>query len=238
MRRRRPGRSRSLVASLAAVIVLLAAGESRAQGARGPADNQAQIETAATRFGLSPRLVAELIRVESGGDPRAVSSKGAMGLMQLMPTTWRMLRARLGLGDDPFDPRDNILAGTAYLRELHDRYGAPGFLAAYNAGPGRYEASLTGRPLPAETQAYLARLSQASATPAGLAPSLASSWVRAALFAPRLSAVLEGGGSLGLADPAGRETSSQAPAAGPLGGPNRPSGVGLFAPRSRVAERP
>ncbi len=82
-----------------------------------------------------------------------------MGLMQIMPKTWAELRARHRLGVDPYDPHDNILAGTAYIRELHCRYGAPGFLAAYNAGPGRYERHLaTGRPLPDETQAYVAKL--------------------------------------------------------------------------------
>jgi len=82
-----------------------------------------------------------------------------MGLMQIMPKTWTELRARYGLGADPYDSRDNILAGTAYIRQLHDRYGAPGFLAAYNAGPGRYERHLaTGRALPDETQTYVATL--------------------------------------------------------------------------------
>lgn len=82
-----------------------------------------------------------------------------MGLMQVMPKTWAELRARYSLGDDPYDPNDNILAGTAYIRELDDRYGAPGFLAAYNAGPSRYEKHLaTGRPLPDETRAYVATL--------------------------------------------------------------------------------
>jgi hypothetical protein len=66
---------------------------------------------------------------------------------------------RYGLGRDPFDPRDNILAGAAYLREMHARYGSPGFLAAYNAGPQRYEEYLAGgRALPAETRAYVATL--------------------------------------------------------------------------------
>jgi hypothetical protein len=78
--------------------------------------------------------------------------------MQIMPETWADLRLRYGLGNDPYDPRDNILAGAAYLRELHDRYGSPGFLAAYNAGPTHYEEHLAGRPLPAETQAYLDNL--------------------------------------------------------------------------------
>jgi hypothetical protein len=82
-----------------------------------------------------------------------------MGLTQIMPETWTELRTRYNLGTDPYDPRDNILAGAAYLREMYDRYGAPGFLAAYNAGPGRYENHLaTGRPLPDETQDYVAIL--------------------------------------------------------------------------------
>ena len=79
--------------------------------------------------------------------------------MQIMPKTYAALRTRLGLGPDPFDPHDNILAGAAYLREMFDRYGAPGFLAAYNAGPGRYQDHLaTGQPLPPETRIYVARL--------------------------------------------------------------------------------
>jgi hypothetical protein len=82
-----------------------------------------------------------------------------MGLMQVMPQTYAMLRARLGLGANPYDPHDNIMAGAAYLREVHDRYGSTGFLAAYNAGPGRFEEFRAGvRPLPAETVGYLARL--------------------------------------------------------------------------------
>lgn len=119
---------------------------------------QIEIDTAAARFDLDPRLIEAVIRVESAGDARAVSRAGAMGLMQLMPGTWAELRTSLALGSDPFAPRDNVLAGAAYLRWLHDRYGAPGFLAAYNAGPGRYEQSLAGRPLPLETRLYVARL--------------------------------------------------------------------------------
>lgn len=114
---------------------------------------------ASQRFGLPAAWIEAVIAAESAGDSHAVSPKGAMGLMQLMPGTWAMMRDRLGLGNDPFEPRANILAGTAFLREMHDRYGSPGFLAAYNAGPGRYENHLaTGRPLPAETRAYLALL--------------------------------------------------------------------------------
>lgn len=122
------------------------------------------VEDASRRFGVPVRLIRAVIDVESAGDVRARSPKGAMGLMQIMPETWAELRLRYNLGSDPYDSHDNIRAGTAYLRELHDRYGSPGFLAAYNAGPGRYEAHLAGRPLPAETQAYLQKLRQSSAT--------------------------------------------------------------------------
>jgi hypothetical protein len=114
---------------------------------------------ASRRFAVPEHWIRAVMHVESDGKLRARSQKGAMGLMQIMPKTWTELRARYGLGADPYDPRDNILAGAAYIRELHDRYGAPGFLAAYNAGPRRYENHLaTGRPLPDETQAYVATL--------------------------------------------------------------------------------
>lgn len=114
---------------------------------------------AARRFGIPAGWIEAIIAAESADDPHALSPKGAMGLMQLMPATWAAMRDRLDLGDDPFDPRANILAGTAYLGDLHARYGSPGFLAAYNAGPARYEDHLaTDRPLPTETRAYLAVL--------------------------------------------------------------------------------
>ncbi|WP_055459962.1 lytic transglycosylase domain-containing protein [Chelatococcus sambhunathii] len=117
------------------------------------------VAEAARRFGIPVAWIWAVMGAESAGDARAVSHKGAMGLMQIMPHTWSELRMRYGLGRDPFDPRDNILAGAAYLREMHDRYGSPGFLAAYNAGPQRYEEYLAGgRALPAETRAYVATL--------------------------------------------------------------------------------
>lgn len=91
-----------------------------------------------------------------GGRP-ITSHAGAMGLMQLMPGTWADMRAAHGLGADAHDPRDNILAGTAYLRAMYDRFGYPGLFAAYNAGPARYARHLaTGRRLPGETVAYVA----------------------------------------------------------------------------------
>jgi hypothetical protein len=117
------------------------------------------ITEASKRFAVPEHWIRSVMRVESAGDVRARSRKGAMGLMQIMPQTWSELRARYDLGADPYDPRDNILAGAAYIRELDLRFGAPGFLAAYNAEPGRYENHLaTDRPLPDETQEYVARL--------------------------------------------------------------------------------
>jgi len=99
------------------------------------------------------------MQVESGGDAQALSPKGAMGLMQIMPETYSALRQEFDLGADPYQPRDNIMAGAAYLREMLDLYGTSGFLAAYNAGPARYAEHLaTGEPLPEETQIYLSRL--------------------------------------------------------------------------------
>jgi hypothetical protein len=119
------------------------------------------VAEASQRFGLRTKLILAVIAVESAGNSRAVSHAGAMGLMQIMPATWADLRRRYRLGADPFDPRDNIFAGTAYLREMYDRFGSPGFLAAYNAGPGRYAEHLsTGRPLPRETRAYVAKLAE------------------------------------------------------------------------------
>jgi hypothetical protein len=79
-----------------------------------------------------------------------------MGLMQLMPETYDEMRGRYALGDDAFDPHNNILAGAAYLREMYDAFGSPGFLAAYNAGPARLEDYLThNRSLPDETRRYV-----------------------------------------------------------------------------------
>jgi len=146
------------------------------------------IADAARRFGVPEAWIRAVMRAESRGNMRAISPKGAMGLMQIMPATWADLRARHGLGNDPYDPRDNIMAGAAYLRDMHDRYGSPGFLAAYNAGPGRYEEyRANGRPLPAETRAYVAAIAptigggdlSATVTVATADPL---AWTRAPLF--------------------------------------------------------
>ena len=126
------------------------------------ADWRPFIAEASARFGVPVAWIERVMRAESGGrtklDGRPITSHaGAMGLMQLMPTTWGEMRSAYRLGSDPHNPRDNIIAGTAYLRMMHDRFGYPGMFAAYNAGPGRYSEHLeSGRELPGETRAYLA----------------------------------------------------------------------------------
>lgn len=148
------------------------------------------VRQAAEQNAIPATWVRAVLRAESAGDPHAVSGAGAMGLMQLMPGTWKDARRTLNLGADPFDPHDNIAAGAAYLRWLHDRYGDAGFLAAYNAGPGRYNEHLTtGRPLPGETISYVefvTRLMKNRSSDIHLPVSFLSfparSWVTAALF--------------------------------------------------------
>jgi soluble lytic murein transglycosylase-like protein len=137
-----------------------------APAAAGPLDHwYSQVARASARFGVPEAWIRQVMRVESGGRAQRnglpiVSRAGAMGLMQLMPGTWTDMQRLLGLGSDPFDPNDNILAGTAYLRLMYDRFGYPGMFAAYNAGPARYSAFVAGvRPLPAETRAYVAAAS-------------------------------------------------------------------------------
>nr|WP_319798701.1 lytic transglycosylase domain-containing protein [Nitrobacter sp.] len=149
----------------------------------------AHIAEASQRFGIPERWISAMLLAESAGDVRAISTAGAIGLMQVMPDTWADLRDRYQLGRDPYQPRDNILAGTAYLREMWDRYGnVAAMLAAYNAGPDRYdEHRATGRPLPAETRAYIATLAPvlggaaASDAPAGK-PESPRDWRAAPLF--------------------------------------------------------
>jgi hypothetical protein len=120
------------------------------------------IREAAEKYDMPEQWVRALMRVESGGleyqnGQLTTSDVGAMGLMQVMPATYDMLRDRYNLGDDAYDPHDNILAGVAYMREMYDIYGTPGFLAAYNAGPARLDDYLANKaPLPDETRRYVA----------------------------------------------------------------------------------
>jgi hypothetical protein len=185
--------------SLAAAVLFAGATSAEPMATEAPAVTTGPfanfVTQAAQRFAIPASWIRAVMQVESAGEVRALSPKGAMGLMQIMPETWLMLRAHYSLGADPFDPRDNILAGAAYLRELHDRYGSPGFLAAYNAGLERYDDYLaTGRPLPGETQAYVATITPLiDGTAIGGTRTIAvaaHSWTDAPLFTDR-----SGGGS-------------------------------------------
>jgi hypothetical protein len=157
------------------------------------------IAEASARFGIPDEWIRRVMRAESGGRIRLngrpiVSHAGAMGLMQLMPGTWREMRAAHGLGHDPHQPRDNILAGTAYLRAMYDRFGHPGLFGAYNAGPARYAQHLRGRRLPGETVAYMAAVTggDRTATRPAQTPSMAqtSAIDPVSVQAPPLFAVL------------------------------------------------
>lgn len=150
----------ALVTGGVAAAILVAAGPAAA----GVGKWKAEIAEASRRFSIPAEWIARVMNAESGGRTwingrPATSPAGAMGLMQLMPATWNEIRLRHGLGDDPHQPRDNILAGTAYLKDMYDRFGYPGLFAAYNAGPGAYARHLqAGSPLPRETRTYLARV--------------------------------------------------------------------------------
>lgn len=166
--RRRRRRSAFCTAMHASMTALVAVSLSQAHAAEvaecglsSPQSPEAvahATDEASRRFHIPPQWIRAVMRAESYGDACAVSVKGAIGLMQIMPATYEELRLKHALGPDPFNPGDNILAGAAYLSEMFERYGEDGFLAAYNAGPQRYEEYLHGRPLPAETTSYVGGL--------------------------------------------------------------------------------
>ncbi len=122
------------------------------------------IALASSRFDVPEQWIRQVMQVESGGQEYmhgqlTVSPAGAMGLMQLEPETYQEMAARYGLDQDPFNPYDNIMAGTAYIHEMYQVYGSPGFLAAYNAGPGRLDHYMDDHtPLPDETVNYVAAI--------------------------------------------------------------------------------
>lgn len=137
------------------LLPMLAASKSQPRATVAPPDSLDRIVgDAAQRYQVAPELIRAVIRVESDFDPRAVSPKGAQGLMQLMPRTAQ----ELGVSD-PFDPRQNVMGGTRYLRSLLDRYQGdlPAALAAYNWGMGNLERS-GGAFLPEETRNYIDRV--------------------------------------------------------------------------------
>jgi soluble lytic murein transglycosylase-like protein len=123
------------------------------------------VAKASHRVGVPVAWINAVMRVESGGRTMLsetapmVSSKGAIGLMQVLPATYGEMRVQYGLGPDPFDAKDNIHAGAAYLKWLRGKYGYPALFAAYNAGPGQVDDLLArGKALPAETRAYVTRI--------------------------------------------------------------------------------
>jgi len=120
---------------------------------QGKQDFDQIVQAAAQHYGMEPSLVKAVIQAESAGNPLAVSPAGAQGLMQLMPETAAALGVR-----DSFDPAQNIMAGTRYLRQLLDRYRGDVklALAAYNWGMGNLENQ--PKSLPKETKDYIARV--------------------------------------------------------------------------------
>ncbi len=124
------------------------------------------IADAARRFKIPAAWIRNVMRSESGGrtlyrGKPIASNKGALGLMQVVPQTYAEMAAQYRLGNDPFDPKDNIYAGAAYLRWLHGKYGFPAMFAAYNAGPGNLNDHLHhGAALPLETRRYVAGITR------------------------------------------------------------------------------
>jgi soluble lytic murein transglycosylase-like protein len=122
------------------------------------------IAEASERFGIPRTWIRAVLNRESGGRTTVAgvpitSRSGAMGLMQLMPKTYAGLRRQYALGRNPYDPHDNIIAATAYLKMLRARYGYPGMFAAYNIGPGNFERyRQSGTALPRTTRNYVAAI--------------------------------------------------------------------------------
>ena len=147
------------------------------------ADLLPMIERHAFARGLDPRLVRAVVQAESGYNPFAVSSKGAQGLMQLMPATARELAV-----ESPFDPAENLRGGTEYLRRMIERFDGriEWAVAAYNAGPGAVER-FGGIPPYAETRAYVERVLTLwrAGTAAPAAPARRGGDVRFASWPPR-----------------------------------------------------
>lgn len=177
----------ALKSMLAAMLMVTSAPASAARVPDPVAQWMPYIREASARFGVPVQWIERVIRAESGGHAtrfgRPIRSRvGAMGLMQLMPPTWASMRDAYGLGANPDDPRDNILAGTAYLRLMADRFGYPGLFAAYNAGPGRYASFLAGKSrLPDETIAYIGGITGG----VGIAPVTVASRPQTLLFVLR-----------------------------------------------------
>ncbi len=227
------------VCAVVPLMLLLTAFDSAALAQSGSAAQPAISQTAhsfagfineaSQRFAIAPNWIRSVQSIESAGDVHARSPKGAVGLMQIMPATWAELRERYHLGNDPYDPHDNILAGTAYLRELLDQYGSPGVFAAYNAGPSRYEEHLVGGSLPDETRAYVIKLAKLLAIK--LPPRWTSSGQSSAvatLFVTRSNLMKTRDRLPSFMPSSGVTTAISAPDVSPM----VPRPIGVFVPRS------
>ncbi|UPG73552.1 lytic transglycosylase domain-containing protein [Roseomonas gilardii subsp. gilardii] len=208
------------------------------------------IREAASRFGIPERWIREVMRQESAGNPTATSRVGAMGLMQVMPATYDILRSRYGLGSDPYEPRSNIMAGAAYIREMSDQFGAPAFLAAYNAGPQRLSDYLAGySELPGETVNYLARIAPRLGTEVAMIGPLAGFATgsgTAYAYNDPANRAFDGGGLVTASTPTGSYTGTgggtsyagRSPATTRLASARRPATGTYAAPPSYAAEDP
>ncbi len=129
-------------------------GEAYRQPAADTRDYSAYVEQAASKYEIEPELIKAVIKAESNGNHRAVSSKGAMGLMQLMPSTAYDMNVI-----NPFNPEENIEGGTRYLRFLLEKFNGDLTLAlaAYNAGPKTVEKYMTVPPI-SETKQYVKKI--------------------------------------------------------------------------------
>jgi hypothetical protein len=208
---------------------------------------QGIIDEAAGRFGIPDTWIRGVMQAESGGrtqrDGRPIiSPKGAMGLMQVMPDTYRTLRIQYGLGSNAYDPHDNIFAGAAYLRQMYDRYGYPSLFAAYNAGPKRLEDFLFGgRALPRETLDYVGNIvpgaviafSPTATTPMDFVPSASdvspSKPLRDGLFFDRKDVK-------GSTNPSAEVASNMAAAHGNAANFAATNSAALFVPLSTTAQ--
>ncbi len=168
LRRRRRGAALLVVFALVALLGALTAPDLVRQVTH-PLEYEAEIRASATEFGVEPSLVAAVIKAESRFDPEATSSRGAYGLMQLLPETARFVSERTGISADYRDPETNIRIGTRYLSYLQSRYAGDQrlALAAYNSGEGRVDRWLSrgdfdvSRDIPfAETRDYVRNVTE------------------------------------------------------------------------------
>ena len=235
--------SHGAAVAVAAALSLLACGKPAAaqepalasQPSAPTTDQIAEyVAEASQRFGIPAAWIRAVMRIESAGEVGVTSPAGAMGLMQVMPQTYATLRAKLDLGANAYDPHNNIMAGAAFLRDMHDRYGDAGFVAAYNAGPGRYEEFRAGgRRLPSETILYTARLGSllgldGDALPVAGAPSAVARPEDAPIFVPL-------NGDVAPSDPQRGATPTRQVAAADVQVDKR--AAGLFASRVTSSER-